>query len=145
MAVVEFYEKPGCINNTRQKKMLQAAGHTVEAKSLLTEVWDAEELKKYFDSLPVQEWFNTSAPDIKSGKIDPAVLDEKTALELMQQQPLLIRRPLMKVDNEYCAGFEITQVDQWLGLIEDGTADLETCPRDSGENTDHGCNVVIAD
>jgi hypothetical protein len=29
MATVHFYEKPGCINNTRQKKILAAAGHEV--------------------------------------------------------------------------------------------------------------------
>ena len=48
MATVTFYEKPGCINNTRQKKLLAAAGHQVVAKNLLTEVWQAERLRAFF-------------------------------------------------------------------------------------------------
>ena len=32
MATVTFYEKPGCVTNARQKRMLEAAGHTVVAQ-----------------------------------------------------------------------------------------------------------------
>ena len=44
MAEVIFYEKPGCINNTKQKALLQAAGHLVDARNLLTESWSSESL-----------------------------------------------------------------------------------------------------
>ena len=39
MAHIIFYEKPGCGGNARQKAILQAAGHEVEAKNLLAEPW----------------------------------------------------------------------------------------------------------
>ncbi len=35
MATILFYEKPGCRMNARQKRMIEAAGHIVNAKSLL--------------------------------------------------------------------------------------------------------------
>lgn len=38
MATVIFYEKPGCINNTKQKARLLAAGHEVQAHNLLSVV-----------------------------------------------------------------------------------------------------------
>lgn len=44
MSIITFYEKPGCANNSRQKALLAAAGHTVQAKSLLTEPWTKERL-----------------------------------------------------------------------------------------------------
>ena len=47
MATVTFYEKPGCSNNTRQKKLLAAAGHQVVAKDILTETWQAERLRAF--------------------------------------------------------------------------------------------------
>ena len=31
MAIVIFYEKPGCIRNTMQKSLLAVVGHTVQA------------------------------------------------------------------------------------------------------------------
>jgi len=130
MASVVFYEKPGCANNTRQKVLLAAAGHTVLAKSLLTEKWDAPRLREFFGTLPVAAWFNPSAPRIKSGEIDPARLGEDEALLEMEKDPLLIRRPLMEADGRRCAGFDMIEIDAWIGLQSLlPKRDLETCTR----------------
>ena len=45
MATVFFYEKLRCISNTRQKKLLAAAGHQVVAKNLLTEIEATSDLE----------------------------------------------------------------------------------------------------
>ena len=132
MAIVLFYEKPGCINNTRQKVMLAAAGHTVQAKSLLTEKWTADRLRAFFGSLPVSAWFNPSAPRLRDGEVLPATLSEGEALGLMLADPLLIRRPLMEVDGQRRVGFDQEAVDGWIGLaskMNTARVDLETCPR----------------
>jgi len=130
MATVVFYEKPGCANNTRQKVLLAAAGHTVLAKSLLTEKWDAPRLREFFGTLPVAAWFNPSAPRIKSGEVQPEMLDESTALEWMMADPLLIRRPLMEVDGEHRVGFDQDAVDRWIGLASKMPREnLEACAK----------------
>ena len=72
MATIVFYEKPGCGNNTKQKVWLAASGHTVLPKNLLIEKWTAEKLRPFFGEMPVEKWFNPSAPSVKSGEIDPA-------------------------------------------------------------------------
>jgi nitrogenase-associated protein len=130
MATVVFYEKPGCANNTRQKVMLAAAGHTVLAKSLLTEKWDAQRLRAFFGTLPMAEWFNASAPRIKSGEVQPDALDEPTALGLMLADPLLIRRPLLEVDGQRRVGFDQDAVDRWIGLASKMPREnLEACAK----------------
>ena len=130
MATVTFYEKPGCINNSRQKKLLVAAGHQVVALNLLTEAWQPDRLRTFFGALAVRDWFNYSAPAIKQGEIDPNLLTEAEALALMLTNPLLIRRPLMQVGERFMAGFDQQAVDNWLGLTElETVADLESCPR----------------
>ncbi|GAB6140597.1 hypothetical protein JCM14076_13260 [Methylosoma difficile] len=129
MATVVFYEKPGCVSNQRQKAMLLAAGHQVIAKNLLSEAWRAERLRAFFGSLPVQNWFNYSAPAIKIGQIRPEVLDEERALDLMLENPLLIRRPLLQVGEEKRVGFDPLILDEWIGLTEQTAADLESCPK----------------
>ncbi|MGA1410783.1 MAG: ArsC/Spx/MgsR family protein [Prochlorotrichaceae cyanobacterium] len=128
MTTITFYEKPGCINNTKQKTLLQAAGHDVEAHNLLTEPWTREQLRRFFGDRPVAEWFNPTAPAIKSGQVKPSELDAETALTLMLQDPLLIRRPLMQVNDRYEVGFNPTIVDAWIGLKTAVQDDLETCP-----------------
>ena len=128
MAKVVFYEKPGCGNNTKQKALLAAAGHEVVAHNLLTESWTAERLLEFFGSRPVAEWFNRAAPRIKSGEIFPEKFDADYALELMLQDPLLIRRPLIESEGRKEAGFDQNQIHEWLGLTP-SNADLESCPR----------------
>jgi len=130
MATVIFYEKPGCANNTRQKKRLTEAGHTVIAKSVLEEAWQADTLLPFFNGLAVRDWFNYSAPAIKYGEIEPDKLDQTQALALLLENHLLIRRPLMQVGEEYRAGFDAEKVEAWLGLTTLKTeADLETCQK----------------
>ncbi|MEB3292837.1 MAG: ArsC/Spx/MgsR family protein [Synechococcales bacterium] len=116
MATILFYEKPGCINNTRQKALLLAAGHQVVARNLLTESWTVARLQQFFGDRPVASWFNASAPRVKSGTIVPEALDAATALQLMVADPLLIRRPLMQVGERYEVGFEVDRVEAWVGL-----------------------------
>lgn len=129
MSDVTFFEKPGCINNTRQKALLQAAGHRVMARNLLSEPWTIETLRPFFGDLPVAEWFNRAAPRVKEGEVVPEKVEEAEALRLMLADPLLIRRPLMQVGEERMSGFESEKVDAWIGLTELPGKEIETCPR----------------
>ncbi|MBD2209822.1 nitrogenase-associated protein [Nostoc linckia FACHB-104] len=116
MAKVIFYEKPGCKGGTRQKVLLTAAGHEVVPQSLLTEPWTSDRLRSFFGDRPVAEWFNRSSPRVKSGEVVPEKLDADTALSLMLQDPLLIRRPLLEVGDRREVGFEVDKIDAWIGL-----------------------------
>lgn len=128
MAKIVFYEKPGCGNNTKQKALLAAAGHEVLARNLLTEPWTAERLLAFFGSRPVAEWFNRAAPRVKSGEIVPETCAADNALQLMLQEPLLIRRPLIESGERKEAGFDQDLIHEWLGLTP-SNGDLESCPR----------------
>ena len=133
MANVIFYEKPGCANNTRQKKLLTEAGHTVIAKSVLEESWTAETLRPFFNNLAVRDWFNYSAPAIKHGEIEPDKLNESQALTLLLENHLLIRRPLMQVGENYIAGFDVENIAVKNLLPLPSSQDLETCQRSASK------------
>ncbi len=136
MTRVVFYEKPGCINNTRQKKLLRGLGHELIERDLLTEMWTVGRLAEFFDGMPLAEWFNPSAPSIKSGSIDPGSLSEKAALALMVKEPLLIRRPLMDTPFGLSVGFDDGPVLRALGVQLEPDVDLQTCVR---TDIDQGC------
>jgi nitrogenase-associated protein len=118
MTHLVFFEKPGCGGNARQRAVLEAAGHTLERRNLLTTHWTPENLLAFLTPLPVADWFNRAAPRVKSGEVQPDLLDANTALALLLNEPLLIRRPLMqRADNgTRHVGFEIAAVDAWVGL-----------------------------
>lgn len=131
MVAIVFYEKPGCRNNTLQKKMLQAAGHELEVHDLLSHPWTRQSLISFLGNEPLAAWFNPSAPAITSGDIDPDVMGADEALSAMIQDPLLIRRPLMQVGEDRKAGFDIGDVHRWVGLRKDDVSfeDAERCSR----------------
>lgn len=134
MAIVIFYGKPGCANNSRQKQLLERAGHQVVPMNLLTNGFTADELRTFFGDRPVAEWFNRAAPQVKSEEIRPEKLTETEALNLMLVDPLLIRRPLLQIGEQRDSGFDQDWIDSWIGLSpEQVTAlaeqDLERCRR----------------
>ena len=137
MAVVTFYEKPGCANNTRQKDLLTAAGHQVQAHNLLTQAWTKSRLLAFFGQYPVNEWFNPAAPRVKSGDVVPTAVTADQAIDLMLAEPLLIRRPLMQVGDEYRIGFDQSAVDAWIGLSAQSnlSEDVQSCRMAAG----HSC------
>ena len=129
MVTVTFYEKPGCINNTKQKKLLREAGHDVNEQNLLTEPWTAAKLLAFFHDLPVKAWFNQSAPTVKSGEVDPNMLTAEQAIQCMLAEPLLIRRPLMEIGDKRIVGFENPLVNTLLNIDKEESAGLETCSK----------------
>ena len=132
MATITFYEKTGCAGNARQKKLLAESGHEVLARDLRHKAWTNLALLEFFIGLPVAQWFNPAAPAIKSGEIVPGELDEPTALALLRDNPLLIRRPLLQVGEERRVGFDATAIDAWIGLADVPDENLEAC-RHGGE------------
>jgi nitrogenase-associated protein len=129
MADVMFWEKPGCSGNARQKSLLMASGHRVQARDLRREPWSAETLRPFFGARAVGDWFNRSSPRVKSGEVRPEALGEAAALALMLADPLLIRRPLLQVAERRECGFDAALVDAWIGLKSDLAAVDETCLR----------------
>ncbi len=138
MAKVVFYEKPGCKNNTKQKVLLTAAGHDLEAHDIRTYNWTPQKLRVFFGNRPISEWFNPTAPRIKSGEVIPEKLNADSALALMIADPLLIRRPLIQVGDRYEVGFDVERIHAWIGLqpvdpsqantsLELMQQDLQTC------------------
>jgi nitrogenase-associated protein len=140
MAVVVFYEKPGCRGNARQKAVLEASGHSVVARSIVDAPWTRAQLRSFLASLPLAQWFNPNAPAVKSGTIVPAQLDEASALTLLLASPILIRRPLLEVDGVRRAGFDAAAIRDWIGLSATPDENLEACAHGAGsaECSAHG-------
>jgi nitrogenase-associated protein len=140
MTHIVFYEKPGCGGNARQRALLEAAGHTLQRRSLLSEPWRRESLLAFLSPLPVDQWFNRAAPRVKSGEVVPETLDAEAALALLLAEPLLIRRPLMqRPDGQRLVGFEVEAVDRFVGLREVSTRQDRPLPASM-----EGCAAVKA-
>ncbi|MFV8818413.1 ArsC/Spx/MgsR family protein [Haliea sp. E17] len=116
MTVLTFYGKPACQTNRRQKALLRKAGIALEEVDLLAHPWREDELADFFRGTAVREWFNPSAPLLKSGEVDTESLSAAQALRLLAADPVLIRRPLLEYRGVRMAGFDMTRVQQLLGV-----------------------------
>lgn len=137
---MDFYEKPGCQGNKKQKIMLQKAGVELMVLDLLNTPWTPESLRPFFGEKPVASWFNPSAPAVKKGELDPAKLTEKKALELMCSDPILIKRPLMHLEGKRMSGFDEKEILAVFGIDLNGKArHLDSCQNTTGE----GCSAPL--
>jgi nitrogenase-associated protein len=127
MAFIQFFEKPGCINGEKQKDILIKAGHTLECINILEHRWSPEELATFIAEKDPTLIMNYTAPAIKNGEIIPADLAYDEAVRRMIETPILIKRPLIRVDGISIQGFTDDRLAPYLGSW-DGTDDVITCP-----------------
>jgi nitrogenase-associated protein len=143
MTHIVFYEKPGCGGNARQRAALEAAGHTLQRRNLLTAPWTRESLLEFLAPLPVPDWFNRAAPRVKSAEVQPHTLTHEEALQLLLADPLLIRRPLMQRADTLsrCVGFDTSAVNAWVGL---GTNPASAPSLEGCASPAERCNAPLA-
>lgn len=128
MARIVFYEKPGCGGNAKQRAWLEANGHALEVRDLGSWPWTRDSLLAFLGPLPVADWFNRAARRVRSSEIVPERLDADTALALLLEEPLLIRRPLMVLeDGSHLVGFDETMLDAQLGRRSAARPPREGC------------------
>ena len=130
---IYFYEKPGCINNTKQKRILAEKGYTVIAENILTYKWTADKLETFMRERPLKEWFNMSAPRIKNGEISINDFDEQSALQAMVTDPFLIKRPLIQCGEKFGCGFDSTLATDLINGINVDA--LLQCPKMAENNS----------
>lgn len=134
---VKFYQKPGCINNTKQIRLLQDKGHELEIHSIFDIKWTKETLKPFFGNKPLDKWINYTAPRIKNGEIKVELLTEDTALAAMIEDGFLIKRPLIEANGCFCSGFDDELVNLLLqdeGESEINQKDVLVCPQIANSN-----------
>lgn len=127
MAFIQFFEKPGCINGEKQKRILSKAGNVLECINILKYPWCKEELTRFFASNEPSAIMNHTAPAIKKGEIEVDRLQYDEAVSLMIENPILIKRPLIRVDNLSIQGFTDERLLPYLGDWN-GEEDVVTCP-----------------
>lgn len=112
--VIDFYEKRGCINNKKQKELLRKVGFNINEYDILATKWQEDTLREFFGDKPTHEWFNPSAPKVKNSEIDIENITQNEALEMMVNEPILIKRPLIKVNTLKLSGFDKEKLSEYL-------------------------------
>ena len=110
MMPIIFYEKPGCVNNTKQKKRLIDFGFNVISTDLLKTNFSKEQLLNFFGEKSVKDCINPNAPIVKNHELDLEKTSEEDLLTLMISNPILIKRPLIAIGSNKFCGFDLNKI-----------------------------------
>lgn len=124
---VIFYEKTGCAGNKKQKELLIANGVDFEVQSLLETKWDKSSLESFFENLSKENIYNQFAPKIKSGEISIDSMTKEQLIYKMIEEPILIKRPLIQINDIKICGFDIAKINKALNLKLDTNKQIGTC------------------
>jgi len=122
-----FYEKTGCSGNAKQKELLKSHNISFSVKSLLDTKWTSESLNQFFEGLELIDIFNPFAPQIRDKEIEISKLSFDEAINLMIQNPILIKRPLLDINGVKICGFDIEKINKLLNTNIDTNKKLNTC------------------
>lgn len=126
---VVFYEKTGCVGNAKQRRLLEQAGIRFDVKSMLDTPWTRGTLEPFFEGLEKTQIINPSAPKVKSGEVDVSQLSMDSLIELMIQEPILIKRPLIEVGSIKICGFDMEKLNAVLNIALDAPESVNQCQR----------------
>jgi nitrogenase-associated protein len=124
---VIFYEKTQCAGNARQKSLLKEQGVAFEVRSMLDTIWSSERLNPFFEGLEVCDMFNPFAPAVKNRKINIEKLSKQEAVELMVKEPILIKRPLIQINERFFCGFDIGTLNKALNIQMPTPENINVC------------------
>ena len=63
---------------------------------------------------PASEMFNPRSASVKSMGLDPAKLDNEKLIDLMLQEPRLVRRPVVRIDDKVYFGADSKALENLL-------------------------------
>ncbi|MGE0199820.1 MAG: arsenate reductase family protein [Candidatus Melainabacteria bacterium] len=108
MAKLTVYQKKTCITCKKALAWLDAQGADYTALDIETTPPDATILEKLIDANGVKASLNSRSKLYKEKKLGDKLPDKATAIKLMQQDPNLIKRPVVVKGKQAAMGFDET-------------------------------------
>lgn len=115
---VLFIEYPKCSTCQKAKKWLQENNIEFEDRHILEQTPTAQELEKWIkqSNKEIKSWFNTSGLKYRELNLKeklPTMSDEEK-IELLTSDGMLIKRPILVIDNKVLVGFK---PDEWKNTL----------------------------
>ena len=83
---------------------LHEKGVELEERDFFRDRFSEDELRQLLQGERLSEVFSWSSPSFKALGVAAGSLDDQELLQLMLQEPRLIRRPLIKIGNRLIVG-----------------------------------------
>ena len=96
------------------RELLSQKGLEVEERDFFREPFSQDEIRELAASRGIGELFSRRSPSLKKMGLAGQELPDERMLELMLQEPRLIRRPILKIGDELVIGGSMKVVEAAL-------------------------------
>lgn len=114
---VLFIEYPKCSTCQKAKKWLQENNIEFQDRHILEQIPTVKELEKWIkqSNKEIKNWFNTSGLKYKELKLKEklSTMSDEEKIELLASDGMLIRRPILVLDDKVFIGF---RAEEWKQL-----------------------------
>lgn len=116
-----FIEYPPCSTCKKAKQYLKAKGIALEERHIVESTPSVTELKRWLEDsrLDIKRFFNTSGKRYQSLNIKEkrASMSIDEQLQLLSSDGMLIKRPIVIIDQHVLVGFKIDEYDTLLRTL----------------------------
>jgi arsenate reductase (glutaredoxin) len=77
-------------------------------------MFSREEIETLLHGRPASEMFNSRSPSVKSMGLEPAKLSNDKLIDLMLQEPRLVRRPVVRIGDKVYFGADSKVLEKLL-------------------------------
>jgi arsenate reductase len=81
-----------------------------EARDIFRKPLTADDLRKLLGHRPASDLFSWKSPQAKQRGVTPGSRSEDELLQLMAEEPRLIRRPIVRVGDELIVGADVDRI-----------------------------------
>jgi len=96
----------------RARVALEQTGVSFDRIDIFRTPLSVDDLKSLLGDRPVSELFSWKSPQARARGVTPGSRSDDELLELMRQEPRLIRRPLVRVGQELLIGADARRITE---------------------------------
>jgi arsenate reductase-like glutaredoxin family protein len=89
---------------------LTQAGVHFEVIDIFRKPLSVDQLRSLLGATPVSELFSWKSPQARARGITPGTRSDAELLELMTEEPRLIRRPLVRIGDQLVIGADVPRI-----------------------------------
>ena len=111
---VDFYCWAKWATCRKTKEFLSQKKVAFNERDFFKDKFSREEILELLKSSPASEMFNPRSPSVKSMGLEPAKLADDELIDLMMQEPRLVRRPVVRIDDKVYFGADSKVLEKLL-------------------------------
>jgi arsenate reductase/regulatory protein spx len=113
--VIDFYGWNNCNTCQKAKKYLQQEGFELNYRDFFKEKFTKGEIEELLTGRPAVEMFSTRSPAVNALGLKTESLTQVEMIELMVEEPRLIKRPIVRIDGRIYFGTDVKTLAKILG------------------------------